>query len=451
MKIGIAGAGAGKTTAMSDTIIQFSSEIEDYKKIFCITFTNNAVKCISGKLQEYYGRIPDNIVVSTIHSFLYQEFVRPYYYLLFGKQYERISVVELPKVPQDRNSVIGRLEDKNILHQTVIPERARWVVEKKSNDTKVIKEKRNIIKSNFKSYCGAICIDEAQDIDSNMFYIIESLHKLGIRILLMGDPKQDLRGHECLRKLATIYPDAVEYFKLCHRCPQNHLAISNIIVANAEKQHSEKDNGSVVICFESDKDIVELLREEDFDLKYISQRKSRYETHAQEKNKDIREDLCKEISMAIENNQSNITGLELMRESYYLCEKLLDNYRYYRDKRIAMNRTFSLKLSKKEYAIIINLIPDEKSNDKNEVVYVSSIDSIKGQEGNNCLMILTTDLAAYLLGTKTEDTIFKNRLYVGLTRSLEKLTIYITPEVENKYGKEKIKTFFGKFGCEFLH
>lgn len=371
---------------------------------------------------------------------------------MFGKQYERISAVELPKVPKDRNSAIGRLEDKNILHQTVIPERAKWVVEKKSNDTKVIKEKRNIIKSNFKSYCGAICIDEAQDIDSNMFYIIESLHKLGIRILLMGDPKQDLRGDKCLRKLATIYPDAVERFKLCHRCPQNHLAISNIIVADAaEKQHSEKDNGSVVICFESDKDIVELLREEDFDLKYISQRKSRYETHAQEKNKDIREDLCKEISMAIENNHSNITELELMRESYYLCEKLLDNYRYYQDKRIAMNRTFSLNLSKKEYAIIINLIPDEKINDKNEVVYVSSIDSIKGQEGNNCLMILTTDLAAYLLGTKTEDTIFKNRLYVGLTRSLEKLTIYITPEVENKYGKEKIKTFFGKFGCEFLH
>ena len=66
MRIGIAGAGAGKTTAMANTIIQFRSEIEDHKKIFCITFTNNAVKCISGKLQEHYGRIPDNIVVSTI-------------------------------------------------------------------------------------------------------------------------------------------------------------------------------------------------------------------------------------------------------------------------------------------------------------------------------------------------------------------------------------------------
>ena len=41
MKIGIAGAGAGKTTAMADTIIQFRSEIEDHKKIFCITFEGN--------------------------------------------------------------------------------------------------------------------------------------------------------------------------------------------------------------------------------------------------------------------------------------------------------------------------------------------------------------------------------------------------------------------------
>ena len=37
MKIGIAGAGAGKTTAMANTIIQFRSEIEAHKKIFCIT------------------------------------------------------------------------------------------------------------------------------------------------------------------------------------------------------------------------------------------------------------------------------------------------------------------------------------------------------------------------------------------------------------------------------
>ena len=326
MKIGIAGAGAGKTTAMADTIIQFRSEIDDHKKIFCITFTNNAVKCISTKLQEHYGCIPDNIVVSTIHSFLYQEFVRPYYYLLFGKQYKRISGAELPGKAAYRNAAIVRLENKNVLHQTVIPERAKWVVVKKSKDTKEIKEKRNIVKSNFKSYCGAICIDEAQDIDGDMLAIIESLHKLGIKILLMGDPKQDLKGHKCLRKLTTTYPDAVEYFTLCHRCPQNHLELSNLIVADAEKQHSEKEDGSVVICFASDKSIAELLLEKKFDLKFVSQRQSIYETHTREKSKDIREALCEEISIVMQNNHPNITELSCMRESYFIVEKLMNNY-----------------------------------------------------------------------------------------------------------------------------
>ena len=446
MKIGIAGAGAGKTTAMADTIIQFRSEIDDHKKIFCITFTNNAVKCISTKLQEHYGCIPDNIVVSTIHSFLYQEFVRPYYYLLFGKQYKRISGAELPGKAAYRNAAIVRLENKNVLHQTVIPERAKWVVVKKSKDTKEIKEKRNIVKSNFKSYCGAICIDEAQDIDGDMLAIIESLHKLGIKISLMGDPKQDLKGHKCLRKLTTTYPDAVEYFTLCHRCPQNHLALSNLIVADAEKQHSEKEDGSVVICFASDKSIAELLLEKKFDLKFVSQRQSIYETHTREKSKDIREALCEEISIVMQNNHPNITELACMRESYYLGEKLLNNYICCKDKQEAMNQTFNKELlkDKRAYGRIINLIPDERNENKNEVIYFHSIDSIKGQEANNCLLILTTDLAAYLLGTKTEETIFKNRLYVGLTRSLEKLTIYITPEVEKKYGKENIKDFFNK-------
>lgn len=186
MRIGIAGAGAGKTTFMAEIIIQLRSEIDVYKKISCVTFTNNAVDCVIEKLQNHYGSIPDNIMVGTIHSFLYQEFVRPYYYLLFNKQYKRISVAEWPRDPRYRNGAIKRLENKNVLHQTSIPERAKWIVVKKTKDTKEIKEKRSIVKNTFKSYCGAICIDEAQDIDNHMLDIIESLYKLGIKFVIMG-------------------------------------------------------------------------------------------------------------------------------------------------------------------------------------------------------------------------------------------------------------------------
>lgn len=84
MKISVAGAGAGKTTAMSDMVIRLRTEMDAHMNIFCITFTNNAVTCIEEKLKKHYGRIPDNITVSTIHSFLYREFVKPYYFLLFN-------------------------------------------------------------------------------------------------------------------------------------------------------------------------------------------------------------------------------------------------------------------------------------------------------------------------------------------------------------------------------
>ena len=92
MEINIAGAGAGKTTKMSDKIILLRNQIDENKKIFCVAFTNSAVDCIRRKLCEHYVQIPENIIVSTIHSFLYREIIKPYYHLLYGKKYEKISL-----------------------------------------------------------------------------------------------------------------------------------------------------------------------------------------------------------------------------------------------------------------------------------------------------------------------------------------------------------------------
>ena len=127
MEINIAGAGAGKTTKMSDKIILLRNQIDAEKKIFCVAFTNSAVDCIRRKLCEHYVQIPENIIVSTIHSFLYREIIKPYYHLLYGKKYEKISIAELPQDAKYKNAKIKRLDDMNVLHQTVIPEHAKWV------------------------------------------------------------------------------------------------------------------------------------------------------------------------------------------------------------------------------------------------------------------------------------------------------------------------------------
>lgn len=446
MKISIAGAGAGKTTTMADTIVNLQSEMDSHLNIFCITFTNNAVACIERKLKEHYGELPNNIIVSTIHSFLYREFIKPYYYLLYGKQYEQISTAELPQKDAYKNATIKRLEDKNILHQTVIPQRAKWVLVKKSDDRKSIKDKREIIKSVFKNYCGAICVDEAQDMDSIMLEIIEDFHKMGIQIVLMGDPKQDLKGHKCLRKLVEQHPDSVEYLSICHRCPQKHLKLSNQIVAEQEKQQSEKTTGTISIWFENDKPCSKLMQEEKFDLAYISQKQGIYETHGQEKAKNIKLAIYEEIEVAMRVNHPAVMELTLKQDSYYLAERLIENYTRLSDKGKSMNVTFKNEplRDRKIYGRIINLLPEETDTTTTDNVIVSSIDSIKGQEGRNCLFILTTDLAAYLFGEKSNDTTTKNRLYVALTRSLDRLTIFITSQVETKYGRRFILDYFEK-------
>ena len=110
-----------------------------------------------------------------------------------------------------------------------------------------------------------------------------------------------------------------------------------------------------------------------------------------------------------------------------------------------MSKTFqSERIEKTSYARIINLLPEINHCGLNDTIFVNSIDIIKGMEGKNCLFILTTDLAAYLFGEKRDDNKVKNKLYVALTRSLDKLTIYIDDKVEQKYGKCYINDFFSK-------
>ena len=69
MEVNVAGAGSGKTTLMSKIIT--SCFIPEGKVVFCIAFTNNAVKSIVDKVKDKLGVVPNNIRISTIHSFLY--------------------------------------------------------------------------------------------------------------------------------------------------------------------------------------------------------------------------------------------------------------------------------------------------------------------------------------------------------------------------------------------
>ncbi|MCC2250283.1 AAA family ATPase [Virgibacillus sp. AGTR] len=445
MKINIAGAGSGKTTKMAEKIIDRYERLPAHENIYCITFTNNAVESIETKLIDYFGNIPDNIRLSTIHSFLYQEVIKPYYYILYNKQYTQISSIQLSPEPKYKRSKITQLEEANILHVSVFSERAKWVIHKKSSDRKKEKEVRALILEKFKKYCTHIFVDEAQDIDKHLVEILKKIDEISIEIELIGDPKQDLNGTNSLRMLLEEYEENVEYITICHRSPQNHLDISNSLFPKDEWQHSEKEYGTISVLFETDINILIFFNSTAFDLKYISEKNDRYST-AQNTDIDIRfRTLFHEITDMLNQSLDEIDELRIKQIAYYLARKLISKYEQTNNEREAMKIINKyIGYDKKTYAKVINALKINTNVDVKRIP-LSSIDSIKGQEGDNCLFVLTTDLAPFLFLEKTINNKTKNRLYVALTRSLDKLTILVTKEVEEKYSKEFIKDFLKKY------
>lgn len=438
MKISIAGAGAGKTTKMAEKIIESYERLAEHLNIYCIAFTNNAAEHISNKLLQYFGDIPKRIKVSTIHSFLYQEIIKPYYFLIYGKQYEKISHIELPEDAKLKNWKISQLDKRNIIHIDSFSQRALWVMVKKSSDKKREKDLREVVQKEFTKYCGAIFIDEAQDIDNNVFEILKQLNNMEIALEIMGDPKQDLKGFGNLRKLVDVYPQSVEYVRECHRCPQIHLDVSNKLIADSERQQSyRKIEGSLSVLYETDLDMGKFFGEEKFDLKYISAKNERFETHKATESNNKSDTLYHELIDVVEKLFPNKSGITIERVAYFWTNKLIKIYDEECDAEKTMGVVFkSNRLDKKDYSRIIQIVQHSK-NEKRGIL-VNSIESIKGREGYNCLFILTLDLAEYLWGKKRADNKTKNKLYVALTRSLENLTILVTKEVEEKYGRDVI-------------
>ncbi|HEP1827196.1 TPA: UvrD-helicase domain-containing protein, partial [Streptococcus suis] len=70
----LANAGSGKTTFLAEKLKSDSKKLDNYQKLAAITFTRNATEEIKQKLVE----IPENVVVSTIDSFLDNEIILPF-------------------------------------------------------------------------------------------------------------------------------------------------------------------------------------------------------------------------------------------------------------------------------------------------------------------------------------------------------------------------------------
>lgn len=445
MRIEVAGAGAGKTSSMASRLL--AEELPDGRVIFCVAFTNAAVRHIESKLVKMNGSMPPGVRVSTIHSFLNTEIIQPYYHLLFGKRYNGISTIELSGDYKAQNTRISELDRSGLLHQTKIPERAKWVVDKKSNEGARVKAIRRRIIATFQSYCHMIVVDEAQDIDKDVMNVLCAFERTGVPIELYGDPKQDVRGYKCFRQLISTFPDCVTYRSDCHRCPECHLRLSNRLAPVEEWQVADKKTrtGSVRLFFESDNagDIEKFIEDEGYGLVYISKMNDRFDTHGAAVEGKWFESLRYELEVGIREKHGNeASDLIIKRNAYYIATQAILHLSKGRDVKTVANlcvKSGAINYDKRRYArtagALAHMLPSRSNG-----VSVKSIEAIKGFEHDKCLFILTTDLAPYLLGETSEENKTKHLLYVALTRSLNDLSILVTREVEQRYSRNQINS-----------
>ena len=91
-----AGPGAGKTTWLIDhlrNILKTSCKLHKTRKIACITYTNVAAEEVMNRLLCDKSRFD----ISTIHSFLYRNIVKPFSYL-FAQDEDGESLFNTDKI-----------------------------------------------------------------------------------------------------------------------------------------------------------------------------------------------------------------------------------------------------------------------------------------------------------------------------------------------------------------
>ncbi|MEL4228888.1 UNVERIFIED_CONTAM: AAA family ATPase, partial [Staphylococcus pseudintermedius] len=426
MRIIVAGAGAGKTTSMAEEVLNRYEKIKDGKIIYVITYTNAARDHIRRKIIELQGSIPKQIKIETSHVFLLQEIIFPFNYLLYGQLYTTTSVISLPSEPKYKANRLKELKEQNTVHVEEVTQIAKFVLVGKSSDRKIVKEKRKKILATIGRYLDSVFIDEVQDIDSHLSGIIKVLHENGFYLHLVGDPKQDLRGKNELRKLIESFGQYVEYKRENYRCPISHVNFSNKYVIEEERQNYQNTNlGTIKYLFETDIDVYEHIKTKRYNHVYIYQKNDRFITKDKKKN-EFNNSLKYELKRLIQ--KSTYAEGHVEKTVYELAKWIQEVIDSRSDWKIIniVGVKLSLELTNEDKARMKSALDLYRERKEMKGIPVDSIDKVKGLEGEKCLFILSTELAEYFFKTKRDQNKMANYLYVALTRAKNELTILIT-------------------------
>ena len=437
-KVKVACAGAGKTYAMAEEILNFNRYNNEEKDIIAITYTNTARDNIYNNIYKQNLEIPTRVKISTIHSFLLEYIIYPYSNYILGKKYSKATSIPLSDNIAFKNKRISELGDKQIVHNEKVFKLSKQIIVPYKNDNVLIKKKKEIVLDHILSSISSIFVDESQDLDEDVIKILELLGNSGIYIYMIGDPKQALKYPQVYNKFVNNVAEnkipSFEYLpsnNITRRLPKKHVYISNIVCTNSEKQTTIKEiEGNLKYIYSDDTNFRKVYHsfQNDSSICYIKRRSNQFNTH----NKNTIDSILLEEVLKLNLNGDDIDAFlyEKIQELYSLIES---NNNIKLGLKIFLNK-YKIRLSTNNYAKLISSLDDKQNKDFN----ILSIDKVKGLEKENCMFILDDSLLEYLFKIKNKRNKEMNYLYVGLTRSSKNLLLVIDVSNLKKFDKDFI-------------
>lgn len=238
-KLIIACAGAGKTTYLIDKAIELSNS-----KILITTFTDENYSSINLKFIKKYKVVPNHVRIQTWFSFLLEHCIKPFQgkvideningiLLVNGKSGFRFKINGKPVYWDEGNTKNYYFSKDMLVYSDKISKLA----------LKCNEENNNLVFQRIKSLCDYIFIDEIQDMAGFDFELIKSMMEYGIKIIMVGDPRQiTYKTHHTNKNKKYNDENLKDFFekkcsKICeidekalnvtHRCRKEIIDIAN--------------------------------------------------------------------------------------------------------------------------------------------------------------------------------------------------------------------------------
>ncbi|MHB1226977.1 MAG: ATP-dependent helicase [Desulfurivibrionaceae bacterium] len=288
----LAGPGSGKTKTITIKIARIlEEEIRRPQRLACITYSNECVRELRGRLNALGADDRTRILVSTIHSFALTEIVMPYAIMagiavpnpivvaepsesekLFKQAYQtikgappgkwyRMSLDRLRRMVPDKTSDEWRTS--NTQQTAIIEEYERLLLDEGLIDFDGLVlaglqaiENFEWVRKCLRSKFPVIVIDEYQDLGLPLHRMVCTLmREAGVRIIAVGDPDQSIYGFtgakpSLLRDLYSMPEVEGVHLKLNYRCATQIIDASKALLDNPPESESHDGRQGVITIHE---------------------------------------------------------------------------------------------------------------------------------------------------------------------------------------------------------